>query len=550
MKRLPILLLVALCLLVQAPAQAFLEDSDDIVIGPKEVSTSGGEETPPPPNEVAEPIVAVQPAPPAATQATKNKTVTVKSGDTLWDIAQRLLGDGSRFWEIVKLNAKNFPTLLNNPNLIFEGWELEIPVKETAKESGAKPAGASAVAPGTKPGTEARPGDKPASKPAPLPALTVAQKTVKLQDALNRMNLSLLPQGKTVTQLNTYTVRLMIDKGFITEEQWMALNPPNGYRWVIEKGKVSLINHAGKPITTAEVAKVNSENAKAAAATAKTAAEKAKVDSEKSAKTAAEKAAVAKAAKDKASKEKAAAAKTAAEKVAKTAAEKAAAAKAAAAKAAAKAAADKAAAAKAAAEKTAKEKAKARSEVNYAADLAKLGIPSIVGRERDYNAAIDRACGLYPDFLAFMPHYEGDYYVQGMSLHTLEYNLQKAQQLYEQKVKEQDTSRFLGIFGDDIDSASRKVQEARAELSKGWSAFKSAYAKAKGKVNGIQGERDRAASAKRDAEAKLAKLDQYNPDNGKEVQWLIEEIKDKQSDIDDFQKKIDQFEPLRKMFGL
>jgi len=51
----------------------------------------------------------------------------VARGDCLWKIAQRFLGNGSRYWEIVEANKDRYPSLLKNPNLIFPGWELVIP---------------------------------------------------------------------------------------------------------------------------------------------------------------------------------------------------------------------------------------------------------------------------------------------------------------------------------------------------------------------------------------------------------------------------------------
>ncbi len=48
------------------------------------------------------------------------KTYTVKAGDTLWDIAQNLLGNGSRYQEIVSLNNLH-------SNIIYPGQVLKIP---------------------------------------------------------------------------------------------------------------------------------------------------------------------------------------------------------------------------------------------------------------------------------------------------------------------------------------------------------------------------------------------------------------------------------------
>lgn len=49
---------------------------------------------------------------------------TVKKGDSLWSISQKLLGEGSRYMEIAELNH------LSNPSLILDGAELLIPPKQ------------------------------------------------------------------------------------------------------------------------------------------------------------------------------------------------------------------------------------------------------------------------------------------------------------------------------------------------------------------------------------------------------------------------------------
>lgn len=50
-------------------------------------------------------------------------TYTVVSGDTLWGIAKKLLGNGSRWQEIYNLNQDK----ISNPNLIYPGQVLTIP---------------------------------------------------------------------------------------------------------------------------------------------------------------------------------------------------------------------------------------------------------------------------------------------------------------------------------------------------------------------------------------------------------------------------------------
>jgi LysM repeat protein len=57
------------------------------------------------------------------TNAPNNKTHTVGPGDSLWSIAKKELGDGSRWNEIYELNKDT----ISNPNLIYDGQVLKIP---------------------------------------------------------------------------------------------------------------------------------------------------------------------------------------------------------------------------------------------------------------------------------------------------------------------------------------------------------------------------------------------------------------------------------------
>ncbi len=75
-------------------------------------------------------IVPEQPIPAAASPEPERpaaqpqvKTYTVKSGDCLWNIAKKQLGDGSRWKEIYNLNLDK----ISSPNLIHAGLVLVMP---------------------------------------------------------------------------------------------------------------------------------------------------------------------------------------------------------------------------------------------------------------------------------------------------------------------------------------------------------------------------------------------------------------------------------------
>jgi LysM repeat protein len=77
-----------------------------------------------PPLPVPAPAVNPQPPPPPPPTPPRYKTHTVVSGDTLWGIAQKYLGAGSRWPEIWALS--HFRS--GNPNLIFPGEIAVLPI--------------------------------------------------------------------------------------------------------------------------------------------------------------------------------------------------------------------------------------------------------------------------------------------------------------------------------------------------------------------------------------------------------------------------------------
>ena len=73
--------------------------------------------------QTATPTATVEQAQRETTQAPKQSTYTVKSGDCLCNIAKKYLGDGSRYNEIYNLNKDK----ITNPNLIYAGQVLTLP---------------------------------------------------------------------------------------------------------------------------------------------------------------------------------------------------------------------------------------------------------------------------------------------------------------------------------------------------------------------------------------------------------------------------------------
>lgn len=76
-------------------------------------------------SEEPEVIVAVEETRPAETspEPSTNVSHTVKSGDSLWNLAKKYYGDGKKYTVIYEANKDK----VKNPNLIYEGQVLIIP---------------------------------------------------------------------------------------------------------------------------------------------------------------------------------------------------------------------------------------------------------------------------------------------------------------------------------------------------------------------------------------------------------------------------------------
>lgn len=108
-------------------------------------------------------------------------TYTVRRGDSLWAIAEKLWGDGSRWRELYRANKD---IIGGDPGLIYPGQEFTIPGTESEKETTSQPKSQPEPEPAPKP----KPAPKPAPKPKPKPKPKPSGPTPEQRDAKAQIN--------------------------------------------------------------------------------------------------------------------------------------------------------------------------------------------------------------------------------------------------------------------------------------------------------------------------------------------------------------------------
>ncbi|MGI6444372.1 MAG: LysM peptidoglycan-binding domain-containing protein [Candidatus Ozemobacteraceae bacterium] len=461
---------------------------------------------------------------------------TIASNDNLWALAEKYLGDGSRYPEIVEANKDKYPSLVSKPGLIHPGWKLEIPPKDKAKpepkeepkeevkEEPKDDKGAQDVVVEAETGTNV-------DEVAQVKPMTTLQKLKKLNDALDKINKDIKADGYKITDLTEKTVRDLINKGYMTEEEWMAMNPPEGWSYDVRLGKVTLVNKRNRPLTNLEllvmtvkdVIDINKDKKEA---------EKAKTSEVKKEETKKEEPKKEEpkevsdeelANNDSESKQKAydeamgrtTKTQTSVETATKTATET--------------------------EVKKAVEETKVGADKLYADAMKEIGAPDIRDvKFRDYNKAITSLSKL----LSWKEQNKYAYILNGYTnLIDLEKTLKSSQETYVKKVDKNDT----GWFGGSINSAGKNVESNKAALKKTWDSLQEAIAIAKTKADD---------SAKKIEENKklaesLAKQKEeigYDPSKAKELQNVVKQLKDIESDNKKLQKDVDAYKEVAAIF--
>lgn len=473
---------------------------------------------------------------------------TVVAGDSLWAIAQKLLGDGSRYRELIEANKGKYPSLEKNPELIYSGWVLDVPQDASTAEA---PTTESATETSTETEEQApttsvdNNSSSSTTQVSQIPQWSTKQKVAKLQSTVDSANRKLLAQKKRIGALNSQTIRFLIDNGFMTEEEWMAMNPPAGYTYRIDKlGKIELVDSKNQPLTNEEIAKIDSNQAKATEATNKAADNGTFLDKvsdilDKTKETAEVVESVADDVK-KALEKDGTDSKPKASEEAKPKESEA-----------------KAKAAEEAKKKAEEDSAKIEAEAKKAANeryfkmLAEIGVPDVSDNKNYWNAVSAGSKflskGVFSGTTAFYKFVNSQDF-PSYNIRDLQKELMALQSDYEELVRKNKTNRFLGIFGSTIESTGKKIAAVKDKLKKAWTEMQKALNEAKAKANELNGtintEKDKITALQKE----LDKLDIYDSANYSEVQGKMKAINESKEAIEDAQEKLEYYDKLKKVF--
>lgn len=179
----------------------------------------------------AAPVLAAAPAPVRTPETVRHKQATVdyivKRGDSLWKIAERLLGDGARYKEIVELNRE---VLNERPDFIVSGTVLTIPQEVVPTDENGRPSEEYVVMPGD---TLSEVAAAELGNPMRYPEIFAASRTTVQPDGDHLTDPDLIQPGWTLNIPGTTSVEL--DQDGPTDD---VKPPPN-----IESPEESQVEH-------------------------------------------------------------------------------------------------------------------------------------------------------------------------------------------------------------------------------------------------------------------------------------------------------------------
>ena len=185
----------------------------------------------------------------------------------------------------------------------------------------------------------------------------------------------------------------------------------------------------------------------------------------------------------------------------------------------------------------------------FQADLKSAGIADLTtSGDSAYYAAIKSGLILLPaTFWSFSPLFNFTSGDSRYDLFSLEKQLQSAHKTYQECLDAKKTGRFIGIYGDDIESAGKKVETLRAQLIKANAEFNGLY----DQCRGIAEEAKRAIAAKeveiKNLNAEAAKIGR-DPSRGGELDKMYSRINDAEKEIKGEREKVASFESMKAVF--
>ncbi|MFZ5950814.1 MAG: hypothetical protein ACOYXC_08910, partial [Candidatus Rifleibacteriota bacterium] len=181
--------------------------------------------------------------------------------------------------------------------------------------------------------------------------------------------------------------------------------------------------------------------------------------------------------------------------------------------------------------------------------LAEIGIPNFLDKDTpNYDSAIRAGKELmkksWNDATVFQPFFTDI----RKYIPTLQRNLKREQEWYEKMVRDNQTSPFL-LVGDTIQSAGEKVKRERKKLEDTWASLKEAL---KAADTEAQKQQSSLVSAVRNLERMQESLvalgDPNDSSTASQRQSLVKNIKDLEKQIEEINKKLNNYRTLKAAF--
>jgi chromosome segregation ATPase len=142
-----------------------------------------------------------------------------------------------------------------------------------------------------------------------------------------------------------------------------------------------------------------------------------------------------------------------------------------------------------------------------------------------------------------------DIFYQSQSLVDLQKSLLTSQKHFEKMIDKDRTNFFLGLIGQNIQSAGRRVEQDKARLKEAWAKMEKALEATKATTSKFQEDAKANRDKAKECSDALAKLDVYDSANYKEVNNLKKQLKELDNDHEKLTDNIKKLENITKLFS-